>query len=46
MKKASAKIRNKIKTKFAQTINRLESTLGREREERRDRFRHHQHKKK
>ena len=44
MKKASAKIRNKIKTKFAQTIRRLESTVGRE-GDKPERFRHHQPKK-
>ncbi|MCX5924232.1 MAG: hypothetical protein NTZ68_02325 [Candidatus Dependentiae bacterium] len=45
MKKASAKIRNKIKTKFAQSISRLEATVGRE-SDRPDQFRHHAPKKK
>jgi len=46
MKKASAKIRNKVKTKFAQSINRLEGMFGGRDSKRPDDLRHYPAKKK
>ncbi|MCX5923329.1 MAG: hypothetical protein NTU89_02050 [Candidatus Dependentiae bacterium] len=46
MKKASAKIRNKVKTKLAQSINRMEGMFGGRESNKPDDFKDHLKKRK